>query len=83
MLLAIGSCPLVLYTTHAMIGRNMITALKGKKHPASIYLVAKQLSFLCFRFENGQFCTKGKNFHLKILCISHNSGFWVHNLPKK
>jgi len=37
-----------------MIGRNITNhSFEKKKAPAAIYLLAKQLSFLCFHFENG------------------------------
>ena len=55
MLLAVGTCALVFNITRAMIGRNITyhSLEKKKKHSALIYLVAKQVSLPCFRFENG------------------------------
>ena len=47
MLLAIGSCALVFYVTHTIIGTNITNhSLKKKKVPAWIYLATKQLAKL-------------------------------------
>ena len=61
MLLAIGACALVVQITCAMIGKNITNhSLGKKKHPALIYLAAKQLSFPCFRLKIDNFVLKVK-----------------------
>ena len=76
-----------------MTGRNITNhSLEKKRGPASIYLAAKQLSFLCFRFENEKNVKPKKisrlnklkleSFLFKKLRNSINSRYLALNLPK-